>query len=314
MAHLEQSIHYQVFIMKALSESLLRIEAGFQDLAPELQRCARWAAEHPREVGLMSMRQQAKRAGATPTSMVRMARALGYADYTAFRQPFQDALGSPVPAFRDRAQSLQRSSASTAPPTLDTALEEGQLANVRSATALNSDGAVQTAVSAILGARRVAFLGVRSCFAISHHFCYAYGLMATNGVLVHGLGGSFPDQIDTLTPDDLLVCITQQPYGRPTIEALQVCHARGAPVLTLTDSTLSPAAAYSTYLLRFDAHSPSYFHSMLGSMALVEKLLDRIAREGGQSVLERLTEAEQRLQASNAYWVPPTGRGRKKST
>ena len=298
--------------MNSLSDCLRQIEARFDSLGLELQRCARWAADHPREVGLLSMRQQAQQAGATPTSMVRMARALGYADYAAFRQPFQDALASPVPAFRERARSLQQVANTPAPRhQLDDDLEAVQLANVRSAGALNTDAALEAAVSAILKARRVAFLGVRSCFAISHHFCYAYGLMAPNGLLVHGLGGTFPDQLDTLEPEDLLVCVTQQPYGRPTIEALQGCHERGVPVLALTDSPLSPAAGFSAHMLYFEARSPSYFHSMLGSMALVEKLLTRLAGEGGPAVLERLSQTENRLQQSKAYWAPPSAARRK---
>ncbi|MCJ0763480.1 MurR/RpiR family transcriptional regulator [Variovorax terrae] len=290
----------------SLSDCLALIESHFSQMGPELQRCARWVADHPREVGLLSMRQQAQQAGATPTSMIRMARTLGFDDYTSFRRPFQDALATPVPDYRARARSMQAAGSARPADRLEPNLEGVQIDNVRSAGALNQPSALDRAVDAMLRARQVAFLGVRSCFAISYHFHYAYSLIAGNGLLVHGLGGAFPDQVDVLDERDLLVCITQQPYGRPTIEALQACHARGVKVLTLTDSPLSPAAAYSDHLLQFRADSPSYFHSMLGSLALVEGLLARLTTRGGQAVLDRLSTVESRLASSKAYWNPPT--------
>lgn len=121
-----------------------------------------------------------------------------------------------MPDFRERVHSMQATG--NAGNGLDPLLETVQLDNVRSACALNTAEDLNAAADAILHSRRVAFLGVRSCFAISYHFYYAYSLIAGNGILVHGLGGAFPDQVDSLDADDLLVCITQQPYGRPTIE------------------------------------------------------------------------------------------------
>lgn len=295
--------------MTTLSDCLKRIESHFDQMGPELQRCARWAADNPRQVGLLSMRQQAELAGATPTSMARMARALGFDDYISFRKPFQDALASPVPDFRERVHSMQATG--NAGNGLDPLLETVQIDNVRSACALNTAEDLNAAADAILHSRRVAFLGVRSCFAISYHFYYAYSLIAGNGILVHGLGGAFPDQVDSLDADDLLVCITQQPYGRPTIEAVQSCRERGVKVLALTDSPLSPAAAFANQLLQFRADSPSYFHSMLGSLALVEGLLARLAARGGKTVLDRLATVESRLASSNAYWSNPPSRKKK---
>ena len=137
-------------------------------------------------------------------------------------------------------------------------------------------------------ARRLYFLGTRSCFAISYHFAYAYSMIAGNGVLVHGLGGTYPDQLDAAGPEDLLVCVTQNPYGRQTLEAARDCRQAGVPVLALTDSPLAPIQAHATQALLFDAGTPSYFHSMVGSLALVERLLAKLAAAGGEAAQQRI--------------------------
>ena len=147
-------------------------------------------------------------------------------------------------------------------------------------------------------ARRLYFLGTRSCFAISYHFAYAYSMIAGNGVLVHGLGGTYPDQLDAAGPEDLLVCVTQNPYGRQTLEAARDCRQAGVPVLALTDSPLAPIQAHATQALLFDAGTPSYFHSMVGSLALVERLLaaGRRRRRGRATAHRRLRAAAGRVQ------------------
>src|SRR5215471_9523931 len=76
----------------AAVEILQRLRTRFEALSPELQRAARWIADHPSEAGLLSMRQQARSAGVSAPTMIRLARALGLADYASLRHPFQQAL------------------------------------------------------------------------------------------------------------------------------------------------------------------------------------------------------------------------------
>ena len=131
-------------------------------------------------------------------------------------------------------------------------------------------------------------------------------MIAGNGVLVHGLGGTYPDQLDAAGPEDLLVCVTQNPYGRQTLEAARDCRQAGVPVLALTDSPLAPIQAHATQALLFDAGTPSYFHSMVGSLALVERLLAKLAAAGGEAAQQRIDAFERRLDASSAYFGGPS--------
>jgi DNA-binding MurR/RpiR family transcriptional regulator len=276
------------------------IRNAMDELPPELARCARWAGEHRREVALLSMRRQAELAGATPTSMTRMARALGFDEYSAFRELFQNAFAHPTPGFRDRVAAMQAIGPDGG--TLTRTLELMQTEDVRSGTRHNTEDGIDRAVQLILGAETVAFLGLRSCFAMSYHFWYVYGLIARNGELVHGLGGAFPDDLGRLGSKDLLICVTQKPYGRATIEALRACKQRGVPVLTLTDSPAAPAIGYSTASLLFDARSPSFFPSMVGSLALIENLIARLAMAGGEKTLAHLAMVQGNLARDGAYW------------
>jgi DNA-binding MurR/RpiR family transcriptional regulator len=248
------------------------------------------------------MRQQARNAGVSAPTMLRLARALGFADYAALRRPFQEEMAGRSLQFGRRASALQAAPEARRIARLAQELARSQIEDVQSVLALNPTTLVDAVVGVISAARRVGFLGVRSSFGIAFQFRYAYNLIARNGVLFDGLGGTVHDQVDTLDRGDVLIAISQSPYSTPTVEAVDAAARRGVSVIALTDSVVSPLARRATHALRYRADSVSFFPSMIAPLALVELLLARLAAKGGRAVLERLTEVEQRLADQRAYW------------
>jgi len=283
-------------------EIFKRIRRQIDALAPELQRAARWVADHPGETGFLSMRQQARSAGVSAPTMVRLARALGFADYASLRRPFQDAMAGRALEYGSRASALQAGPEGTRIARLVRELASSQLEDVQSVQALNTTAQIEAVVRAIAGASRVGFLGVRASFGIAFQFCYAYNLIARNGVLFDGLAGIVRDQVEVLDKHDVLIAVSQSPYSAPTVEAVQAAAARGVTVIALTDSALSPLARAANHTLRFRTDSVSFFPSMIAPLALAELLLARLAARGGKAVLERLAQVEQRLTRQRAYW------------
>src|SRR5262249_22609472 len=144
--------------------------------------------------------------------------------------------------------------------------------------------------------------GVGAMCGMAFQFRYAYNLIARNGVLFDGLGGTVHDQVDSLNRGDLLIAISQTPYSTPTVDAVEAAAKRGVTVLALTDSALSPLARRATHVLLFRADSVSFFPSMIAPLALVELLIAWLAARGGKAVLSRLAEVEARLADQHAYW------------
>ncbi len=281
-----------------------KIEQAFDGLSPELQRAARWVADHPSETGLLSMRQQARNADVSAPTMLRLARTLGFPDYPSLRRPFQEAMAGRAINYGQRASVLQARPLAARMDGVAIEVLDSQIADVKSVLELNSARQVESAVKAIARARRVGFLGVRASFGIAFQFRYAYGLIATNGLLLEGLGGTVIDQADALGPQDVLIAISQSPYSAPTVQTVDAAAARGVPVVALTDSSMSPLARKAICTLRFRTDSVSYFPSMIAPLALCELLLACLAAKGGKAVLDRLAEVEARLAAQRAYWHP----------
>jgi DNA-binding MurR/RpiR family transcriptional regulator len=268
-------------------------------LSPELLRAARWIEAHPREVALHSMRECGRRAGLAPATLTRLAQALGFQGFEAIKHRCQESF-SAEGGYAGRAEMLQASARQD--KDWLALLNEAQHANSASVGGLNQTPQLEAAADAMLKARRVFFLGLRASHGLALHLHYTYGLLAPNGILVQGLGGTLEDQVGDMGPDDLLVVTSSASYTRQTVEAVAQARRQGTPVVALTDSALSPIARQAAYTLLFRTDSPSYFHSMVGALALIEALAAAVAVRGGRKVLAHLQARQDRLDSEGAYW------------
>src|SRR5215470_17664593 len=117
---------------------LQRLRTRFDALSPELRRAARWIADHPGETGLLSMRQQARSAGVSAPTMVRLASALGLANYASLRRPFQEALTGRSIQYGRRASALQASHEAKRIERLAREISAAQTSDLESVLALNA--------------------------------------------------------------------------------------------------------------------------------------------------------------------------------
>ena len=268
-------------------------------LSPELLRAARWIEAHPREVALHSMRECARRATLAPATLTRLSKTLGFPGFDAIKNLCQESFAAQA-GYAGRAEALQASARHSKDWLAN--LNETQYANAASVSALNQPRQMEAAADAVLKARRIYFLGLRANHGLALYLHYTYGLLASNGVLVQGLGGTLHDQIGEMSRSDLLVAMSFAPYTRQTVDAVAQAQEQGADLLVLTDSALSPIARSATHTLLFRADSSSYFHSMVGALALAEALAAAVAVRGGRKVLARLQSRQDRLDREGAYW------------
>ncbi|MGH8689719.1 MAG: MurR/RpiR family transcriptional regulator [Burkholderiales bacterium] len=267
-------------------------------MSPQLARAARYVADHPEQVAVGSLRALARTLGVSPATMTRLARTLGHASYDALRRESAAALARQG-GYAHRAQRLQDAAKPPANPLA--ALSQAQVAAVQSVPAVNSERQIESFCRALLRARRVGFLGLRSSHAIAFQFSYVYGFLFDNGVLLGDAAGALLDDAGRLTARDALVAITVAPYTRASLECVCSAADRGVPILAITDSSASPLGRYAKHALTVDTESPSFFSTMAGLLACVETLVLRLALQQGERAVERLAAIDERLRRAGAY-------------
>jgi len=72
-----------------LTEQIIK---SFDDMPAQLQAGARYVLDRPRDVALLSMREQARQAGVQPATMTRLAKRLGMDGYDDVRELYAAAV------------------------------------------------------------------------------------------------------------------------------------------------------------------------------------------------------------------------------
>ncbi len=276
------------------------IEA-FNSLPAQLKLAARYVLDHPHDVALLSMREQARRANVTPATMTRLAQQLGLEGYDALKAAYAEAVRDGGIGFTRRAgvqvenQKLKGDEALAADMLGAGAHQFAQMANPDTIARL-------AAAARDLGAAgRIYCLGMRSSHAVAWHFSYILSLFSESGVLLDGTGGTSVDRIRHATPKDALVAISVAPYTRATLEIAEYAAARRVPLIAVTDSEVSPLAQIARHKLIVPVESPSFFHTMAPAFALAEMLAVLIAGRGGEAALEALRKADAQMIDFNTH-------------
>jgi DNA-binding MurR/RpiR family transcriptional regulator len=298
--------------MTSFSAFNSRLKVGFENLSPQLKEAARWVIDHPTDVALLSMRQQARRAGIAPATLTRLAQRFGLRGYDGLRKLFAEAVRQRPESYRGRAEELLVRRESEG----DAALVQDIFASLsQHLQGLSLPGSIDrftAAADIIASADRVFCLGLRSSFSVAYIFHYVRSLFGANSVLVDGSGGSGVDVLRTISRTDVLFVISVKPYVRHTIEASKFAKARGTRVIALTDSEISPLASLADEIVLVRTETPSFFHTMAPAFAAVECLAALIAARRGRKALTALDESEQQLTAFGTYLLPRSKGRRKK--
>lgn len=294
-----------------------RIAAAFSGLPPQLQTAARFVLENPDDVALLSMREQARRAGVPPVTMTRLARELGFANYAAFRDLQAAALRrSQMPAgagFSARAGQLQRRQQKGGDAALAAQIGWAMAEHIANSHDETGIANLIAAAGLLEKARRVYFLGLRSCYAVAFQAQYVHGLFRDNGVLLDGAGDTGIDPLRHAGAGDVLLAVSVAPYASATIERLRYARERDCSVVAITDSRVSPIAALAQRSLLVSTETPSFFHAVTPAFAAAETLIALVAARAGDKALNAIANAESQLGAFSTYWSRKPSRRKSKS-
>ena len=283
------------------------ILAVFDRIPRQLQAAARWALDHPQDVALLTVREQAKRAGVVPATMTRLAQRLGFDGYDAVRDLYAESLRRRASSavFLPKAEELVarrklKGEASLAHDLIDTLVH--QMAGLAQAEAL---ARLAAAVDVLAKARRVHVLGQRSCYPVAFHFAYVFGLAGGRVRLLDAPGGTGSDGLRDARKGDALLAISVKPYTRMTVEIARYAARRGVAVVALTDSAVSPLARLASATILVPTESPSFFHTMTPAFAVVEALAALLAAGGGEAALTAVREIEEQMRSLATHVLSP---------
>ena len=174
---------------------IARIGDTFEALPVELKKAAEYVMSNPNEVAFRSMRSIALAAKVSPSTMVRLARALKLDGFDDLRAAFQVQLEARNPPFTARARKLRASSARSHWLDRVHALIDEEVASIHAYVHDLDDRKLEKVGAMLTVARRVYVVGLRGMYPAAFFFHYSAAMFSEKTVLVDGGGGTVVDAI-----------------------------------------------------------------------------------------------------------------------
>jgi DNA-binding MurR/RpiR family transcriptional regulator len=291
-----------------LTEQIIK---SFDDMPAQLQAGARYVLDRPRDVALLSMREQARQAGVQPATMTRLAKRLGMDGYDDVRELYAAAVREGGLGFAGKAgvQVVSQKLKGDKALAVDMLRSIGKQIDRLAAPA--SLERLVAAAKALASARRIYCLGLRSSHSVAWHLHYVLTLVGDRSIHLDGIAATGADALARATSRDVLLVASVMPYTRLTIELAEYAVAQGIAVVAITDSEVAPLAQMAQYVVIVPTESPSFFHAMSPAFAVAEVLGAVIAGRGGDDALASLRHSDGHLAALNTHLKP---RGSKKTS
>ena len=289
------------------SQVLARLADELAVLTPEARKAATYVLEHPRDVGVSTVREIAEAAKVKPNTVVRMARQVGFEGYEDFRAPFRDAIRRGDADFPDRVRWLQDIRKSGDLGGLYADMVQGALRNVEDTFAGITAEQLKSAADTIWSSRNVYTLGVGVNNSSARNFTY---LASTGMVQFHAIPRPGATPIDDLAwadQQDVLIAITCKPYRAEVVEAVQIARDQGLTIIGISDSPASPIIRGAELGFIVSAETPQFFPSSVSTIALLETLLSFVIAVASDEIVARVETFHKRRHSLGIYEEKPDG-------
>jgi DNA-binding MurR/RpiR family transcriptional regulator len=257
---------------EALKEA---ISEEYPRLSPQLQRIARFALEKPADLALGTVATIAKANEVQPSSMIRFANALGFSGFSQMQQVFQGHLVERSASYRERIDQMRRGAKTGDARGVgvlhqfvgDAVTELGRLEdNVR-------EDDMKAAVKLLAGAKTIHVLAQRRAFPVASYLSYALNQLELPVRLLDGLGGMLAEFSRGIGRGDVLLAASFRNYSPEVIDTARSCAQRGAKVIAITDSPLSPLKPAADVCFELGDDSELPFRSLVAPLCFAQALV-----------------------------------------
>ena len=253
----------------------------FDSLSRQLKLIARYVEQHRDHIGLDRIQDVALRCGVQPSAVIRFAKRFGFSGYTEMQKMFRDGIAQQIAPSRNY-QARIRSVIESAQGQLSSAdiadeFIAGSIAGLQEFKRDLHSTVFDDAVALLVAADTVWVTGARRSFPVATYLTYALQHTDKRVELLDGLGGMHEGRMRSLRAGDVMVAISFSPYAEESVQCARAAVARGARLIAITDSALSPLAPMAATTLVVHESSTFGFRALTNTLCLAQSLFIALA-------------------------------------
>lgn len=229
-------------------------------------------------------------ADVSESTVVRFANEMGYEGYPELQRALQNYVRTKLTAF----QRIEVSNKLIGNSDLLDKVLLSDAEKIRHTLEELDREVFRAAVAKIAGAKRIYIIGMRSSSSLAGFLYFNFQMIFDNLKLVQTTSGSeMFEHIMRIGEGDVMIAISFPRYSKRIINAVEFARNKGADVIALTDSKMSPIAQYATELLTAQSDMASFVDSLVAPLSIINAIIVAVSRVKEKELSERLKELEE---------------------
>ena len=262
------------------------------------KRIAKYITEAYDKAAFMTASKLGKTVGVSESTVVRFAVDLGFDGYPSMQKAMQEMV-------LNRLTSVQRIEVANDrlgdQDVISTVLHS-DMEKLRQTGETISREDFSAAVNAILQAKRIYILGVRSAAPLANFLGYYLNYMFNNVHVVTGSGvGEMFEKIVGVNSQDVVIAFSFPRYSASTTRGAQYCRSTNATVIGVTDSKLSPLGQCCDHVLVAKSDMVSLVDSLVAPLSVVNALIVAIAAKREKELSQTFANLEKIWEEYDVY-------------
>ena len=273
-----------------------------QEKAPSFskgqRRIAQYITESYDKAAFMTASKLGKTVGVSESTVVRFAVDLGFDGYPSMQKAMQEMV-------LNRLTSVQRMEVANdriGDQDVVSMVLHSDMEKLRQTEETISREEFSASVNAILKAKRVYILGVRSVAPLANFLGYYLNYMFNNVHVVSGFSaGEMFEKIVGVNSEDVVIAFSFPRYSSSTTKGARYCRSAGATVIGITDSRLSPLGQCSDHILIAKSDMVSLVDSLVAPLSIVNALIVAIAARREKEISRTFANLERIWEEYDVY-------------
>lgn len=280
------------------SKDLMRlIQLRFSRLSKGQKLIAEYILKNYDKAAFMTAARLGVSVGVSESTVVRFANELGFSGYPKLQKALQELI-------KNKLTTVQRLELSNDYVSEGYALKgvlKADMENIRATLEKINYNTFEEVINKIFEAKSIYIIGLRSSTALAEFLGFYLNVILKNVRTVsYGISDIFEQMINA-GEGDLVIGIGFPRYATRTIDALNFAKDRGAEVLAITDSLLSPLASKADYTLIAQSNMASFVDSLVAPLSVINALIIAVGMREKENVADTFGSLEQIWKEYNVY-------------
>lgn len=266
-----------------------RIQGRMPDMSKGHKLIAKYIINHYEKAAFMTAAKLGEMVGVSESTVVRFAIELGYEGYPKLQKTLQELIKSKLTA----VQRIEVSSNRINEENILKSVLHSDMDKIKLTMEDIDQESFNEIVEAILNAKKIYILGVRSSAPLASFLGFYFNLIFDNVRLVHTTSVSeMFEQILRASVGDVVIGISFPRYSKRTTKAMQFVKSQGATVIAITDNRESPLANNADHCITARSDMASFVDSLVAPLSVINALIVAIGMRKKESVYNTFERLE----------------------